>query len=398
MPKAKTNSSDKVLCACGCKRILSRRQQTRHLQARGPVMAVAEVIETRAYFRRHRPKSLGPQKRQRNRAPRPASNDFPVVPPEELGHPPLDPLPTPAPAQEPSFTPGNQTISEIAHEALSAPWMGLPDVQRRDDDFEDLSDTDSQTTSTSGSTKPAVSDTDSETDDEGDGPDGSSGGFHDIFETGADLNTTEYSQCSRYADPWSRLSPTPLLRTAPDDLSIDDLDLLRLFSLQIDDPTVTDKLLTKIARLSKCNLGTLYRMKKRLEDLSELMAESYDCCVKSCVAFTGPHAKLKACPRCRKPRYRQDGKPMKTYRYLPLIPQLVMSFLNRELNERMRYRSNKTKANDSKIADIFDGSHYHELLQKEVTLNGHSLGHTYFSDDRDIALGLATDGVNPWQR
>ena len=129
------------------------------------------------------------------------------------------------------------------------------------------------------------------------------------------------------------------LNTALEDLGADDFDLLRLFSLKVNDPTVTDKLLMQIERLSKCDLDTLYQMKKRLEELSELMAESYDCCVKSCIAFTGPHAKLKACPRCRKPRYRRNGEPMKTYRYIPLIPQLVAFFLNRELNERMRYRS-----------------------------------------------------------
>jgi len=143
-------------------------------------------------------------------------------------------------------------------------------------------------------------------------------------------------------------------------------------------------------------------MKKRLEELSEVLAESYDCCVKSCVAFTGPHAKLKACPRCRKQRYRRDGQPMKTYRYTPLIPQLIAYFLNRELNDRMRYRSDghqKTKAStNSYMSDIFDGSHYLGLLEKEVTINGHGLGHTYFSDPRDVALGLATDGVNPWRR
>ena len=185
---------------------------------------------------------------------------------------------------------------------------------------------------------------------------------------------------------------------APDDLSADDLDLLRLFSLRIDNPAVTDRLLAKIARLSKSDFDTLHRMKVQLGELSELMAESYDCCVRSCVAFTGPHTKLKACPRCRRPRYRQNGKPVKTYRYLPLIPQLVASFLNQELNQQMRYRGDKVKVSNGPITDVFDGSHYHELLQKEVTIDGHGLGHTYFSDDRDVALGLATDGVNPWQR
>ena len=189
---------------------------------------------------------------------------------------------------------------------------------------------------------------------------------------------------------------------ALNDLGAGDFDLLCLFSLKINDPTVTDKLFMQIERLSKCDLDTLYQMKKRLEELSELVAESYDCCVKSCVVFTGPHTKLKACPRCRKPRYHRNGQPMKTYRYIPLIPQLVAYFLNRELNERMRHRSKghpKAKAEkDGYMTDVFDGSHYLELLQKEVTISGHSLGNTYFSDPRDIALGLTTDGVNPWQR
>lgn len=66
----------------------------------------------------------------------------------------------------------------------------------------------------------------------------------------------------------------------------------------------------------------------------------------------------------------------------------------------MCYHSNghpKVKADkNGRITDVFDGSHYLGLLQKEVTINGHGLSHTYFSDPHDIALGLATDGVNPW--
>ena len=172
--------------------------------------------------------------------------------------------------------------------------------------------------------------------------------------------------------------------------------------MKIDDPGVADKFLMRVKRFSKCDLDTLYKMKKRLEELSELMAESYDCCVKSCLAFTGPHKELKACPRCQKPRYRQNGQPMKTYRYIPFIPRLMAFFLNQELNKRMRYRSEghpKARADKSgHMSDVFDGTHYRDLLEKEVTIDGHGLGHTYFSDPRDIALGLGTDGVNPWRR
>ena len=70
MPKSKTTSTDRVLCSCGCGNILSRRQQTRHLQARGPVMAVAKVIEARAYFQdTESPEPPRPHKRQRLQTP-----------------------------------------------------------------------------------------------------------------------------------------------------------------------------------------------------------------------------------------------------------------------------------------------------------------------------------------
>ena len=51
MPKAKSRSTDRVLCACGCRDVMTRRTQTRHLQGHGPLMAVADVLKTRAYFR-----------------------------------------------------------------------------------------------------------------------------------------------------------------------------------------------------------------------------------------------------------------------------------------------------------------------------------------------------------
>ena len=383
------------------------------MRARGPVMAVAGIIETRAYFRKRgmdRSKSPRPRKRQQVQTLQPTDDGLWTTSAEELGDPPLDLPPVPAHTQDPGPLPRNPAISSVAREALSAPWTGLVDSHRGDDDVEDSNDINGQTTEpiqTPGSAEPGSSDVDSGTDDEEVGltdlgvrlSGSSTEVFPDIFETDADLNTTEYSKHSCWNDHWThQCLLTLLLHVASNDLSVDDLDLLRLFSLRIDDPSVTDRLLAKITRLSKFDLDTLHQMKKRLEDLSELVAESYDCCVRSCVAFTGPHAKLKACPHCRRPRYCQNGKPMKTYRYIPLIPRLIASFLNRELSERMGYRSDKAEGNSDQMTDVFDGSHYLELLQKEVTINDHGLGHTYFSDHRDIALGLATDGVNPWRR
>ena len=56
----------------------------------------------------------------------------------------------------------------------------------------------------------------------------------------------------------------------------------------------------------------------------------------------------------------------------------------------MRYHSkghSKGKADkDGCMTNIFDRSHYLGLLEKEVTINGHGLGHNYFSDPRNVAL------------
>ena len=92
MPKSKTTSTDRVLCSCGCGNILSRRQQTRHLQARGPVMAVAKVIEARAYFQdTESPEPPQPHKRQRLQTPVLTDDSLPSTKEQEPGHtPPLD--------------------------------------------------------------------------------------------------------------------------------------------------------------------------------------------------------------------------------------------------------------------------------------------------------------------
>lgn len=79
MPKVKTTSPNKVRCTCGCGQILSRRQQSRHLQGNGPVTAVAGVLESRAYFceeSAERLESPPPQKRRRIQTPKPVDGEF----------------------------------------------------------------------------------------------------------------------------------------------------------------------------------------------------------------------------------------------------------------------------------------------------------------------------------
>jgi hypothetical protein len=64
--------------------------------------------------------------------------------------------------------------------------------------------------------------------------------------------------------------------------------------------------------------------------------------------------------------------------------------------KKMRYRAEYVHE-PGVIKDVFDGSHYQTLL-KTVVPAGESNPFFYFSDERDIALGLSTDGFGPFKK
>jgi hypothetical protein len=161
-------------------------------------MAVAEILETRAYFRtrdKRSPDSPQPQKCQSLPTPILEDNS-----PETLDITPPEPLFQPTPAHLVM----DPITSNAAHEALSNPWAGPADFRYGDDDtFEDSNDINDEVAQPVPITGPAESessDTGSETDASGDDSnDLGSSDFDmeevpDIFETNADLNAAEYSE------------------------------------------------------------------------------------------------------------------------------------------------------------------------------------------------------------
>lgn len=63
----------------------------------------------------------------------------------------------------------------------------------------------------------------------------------------------------------------------------------------------------------------------------------------------------------------------------------------------MKYRAHEHVHTPGSINDIFDASHYRQLLTKKVSINGQEMPYHHFSDSRDIALGLSTDGFAPFR-
>ncbi|KAJ3494279.1 hypothetical protein NLJ89_g10843 [Agrocybe chaxingu] len=154
-------------------------------------------------------------------------------------------------------------------------------------------------------------------------------------------------------------------------------------------------------------LPNLARLRSRVCYLSGFKPEIYHCCPNSCCCYVGPHADLEVCPFCNEGRYRPGTtKPRKTFTYIPLVPRLKTFALNQKLAKTMQYRHDYhsgfhqmgLSAQDGITADIFDGSHYKNLCQQNIKVGQRVVPDKYFSDARDVALGLSTDGFAPFNK
>jgi len=65
---------------------------------------------------------------------------------------------------------------------------------------------------------------------------------------------------------------------------------------------------------------------------------------------------------------------------------------------KYRHTYSHTNVDDGVIRDIFDSSIYRDLLEKHVVVDGQMQDHKYFSDPRDVALGISLDGVTYFSR
>lgn len=201
MPKAKTSSTDRVLCSCGCGDTVTRRTQTRHLQGHGPLMAVAGVLKTRAYFRKHgSDDSESPPFKKRQRVVAPTLEfQLPLTPTQREPSPPCqrysEPT-TPPPNPTPALT--IDPTSDAAHIALSAPWMGPADFHYNDnEDFGDLDEAGcdgTQLESTDGTPEPEGSDAGSSGDSDTSESDQSEVKVSDTYDANVDLNAAEFSK------------------------------------------------------------------------------------------------------------------------------------------------------------------------------------------------------------
>lgn len=173
--------------------------------------------------------------------------------------------------------------------------------------------------------------------------------------------------------------------------------MLRTFSLKVEECLSEETWSKMIHTFHHHNIPSLKLTKARVEFLAAYRPVAYDCCINSCICYVGPHEMKTHCPYCKEACKNSNGRARKTFTYSPIIPRLKAYFKNQEMINLMKYRGNFVSDPDV-VKDILDGENYIRLKQEYVTLGGVKQGHKFFSDDRDIALGLSLDGFCPFKR
>lgn len=138
---------------------------------------------------------------------------------------------------------------------------------------------------------------------------------------------------------------------------------------------------------------------QRIRALSGIKPVLIDCCPKSCMAFTGDFRDDQKCSHCNSNRYTSAGTPRLRFQYIPLTPMLQALYAGRVSAKAMRYRSrHDADSPPGHIRDVYDCEIYKKLRRRKVRINEETLPFRYFSDPREVLVGIGTDGFNFFKR
>lgn len=121
--------------------------------------------------------------------------------------------------------------------------------------------------------------------------------------------------------------------------------------------SISDAGFNKILDDVNSNL-TIYKLKKKINNIIPFKPREYDTCKNSCVAFTSFYENLSNCPICNENRYDDNGKSVNTTFFFSLKERLIIQYKNKERAEELQYRGayfQNKEGNEEIYADIFDG-------------------------------------------
>ncbi|KAL5568137.1 hypothetical protein UlMin_024712 [Ulmus minor] len=115
--------------------------------------------------------------------------------------------------------------------------------------------------------------------------------------------------------------------------------------------------------------------------------ELIDVCQYNCALFYGEHATATVCPVCKSCRYVHNQIPHKRLRYFPITPHLKRLYSSRYTAKDMRWHKEQREEEPGILRHPADGKawkHFDELYPDFAT------------DSRNVRMGLASDGFNPF--
>jgi hypothetical protein len=177
------------------------------------------------------------------------------------------------------------------------------------------------------------------------------------------------------------------------------LDLLRAYRFKVESALTGRSFEMMRHIIPKAELPSLRSMEKKVRHLSGYRSIRYDCCPQSCICYTGHYKEDLECPKCKAPRYHDNSlqSPLAYFEYFPIIPRLRALLASTHFASKMQHRANH-RHDPTNVTDVFDGTHYQQLKGSRICVDKVMLPEAFFSDPRDIALGLSTDGFGPFKR
>ncbi|XP_012832641.1 PREDICTED: uncharacterized protein LOC105953517 [Erythranthe guttata] len=137
--------------------------------------------------------------------------------------------------------------------------------------------------------------------------------------------------------------------------------------------------------------SSFYESRKVLKDIG-LGYEFIHACKNDCILFWKEHESLISCPVCKESRWKvNDGKgkqiPHKVLGYFPLKPRLQRLYLSRKTASDMRWYKDGKIDEEGTMTHPSDSEAWKDLDKQ----------YPWFAQDpRNVRLGLATDGFNPF--
>jgi len=141
------------------------------------------------------------------------------------------------------------------------------------------------------------------------------------------------------------------------------------------------------------NIGSDFVANRILEQASKLSTEVYECCVNSCMCYTGEFAKLTECSICGEPRLDKCRKARNRFRYILIIPQLQAMYKDPKMIKLLLYRV-QCEVEPGDIEDVFDGEVISNMMKKYLEIDGVPQEYKYGKLDMDIFIAFTCNGIS----